>query len=311
MQQHFTLFVLLSLILFNACSQPQQPQQIRIGYLAVTSNLPLFVALEKKMFEQQGLQVELKKFESSNLLGQALVSGAIDIDAGTSSFVGLGLAQTSAEKMKIFLSIVASEKNFMSSLLVKPEISSLQQLQNKKVGCFPGAAIKTFTMMFLKKNNAWGDQSRLVELPPPLQLQALENGSVNAVMCVEPTGTLARVTGKAKVLMHAPIEHDIFPQWTGGYYSFNADFIKKNPEIARKLYDIFAKSLEEIRNDMQAARKTLLTYTPIQQEAIAQAVSIPEFTMGNTLDTQGFSTVADTLVHYDILTQKPALQWYQ
>lgn len=110
------------------------------GILAVTSNLPLFVALEKKMFEQQGLQVELKKFESSNLLGQALVSGAIDIDAGTSSFVGLGLAQIFAEKMKIFLSIVASEKNFMSSLLVKPEISSLQQLQNKKVGCFPGSS---------------------------------------------------------------------------------------------------------------------------------------------------------------------------
>lgn len=67
-------------------------------------------------------------------------------------------------------------------------------------------------MMFLKKNNAWGEQSRLVELPPPLQLQALENGSVDAVMCVEPTGTLARVTGKAKVLMHGPIEHDIFPK---------------------------------------------------------------------------------------------------
>ncbi|MBK7988287.1 MAG: ABC transporter substrate-binding protein [Ignavibacteria bacterium] len=311
MQQRLTLFVLLSLVLFNACSQPQQPQQIRIGYLAVTSNLPLFVALEKKMFEQQGLQVELKKFESSNLLGQALVSGAIDIDAGTSSFVGLGLAQTSAEKMKIFLSIVASEKNFMSSLLVKPDITAIEQLKNKTVGCFPGAAIKTFTMMFLKKNNAWGDQSRLVELPPPLQLQALENGSVDAVMCVEPTGTLARVTGKAKVFMHGPIERDIFPQWTGGYYSFNTDFIKNNPDMARKIYDIFAKSLQEIRNDMQAAKKTLTRFTPIQDEKIAQAVSIPEFTMGNTLDTQGFSTVADTLAKYGIIPKSPSLQWYR
>lgn len=310
MQQRLTLFALTVLLCICSCSQPPA-QRVRIGYLAVTSNLPLFVALEKKMFEQQGLQVELKKFESSNLLGQALVSGAIDIDAGTSSFVGLGLAQTSAEKMKIFLSIVASEKNFMSSLLVNREITSLQQLQNRKVGCFPGVAVKTFTTMFLKKNNAWGEQSRLVELPPPLQLQALENGSVDAVMCVEPTGTLARVTGKAKVLMHAPIEHDIFPKWTGGYYSFNSDFIKNNPETARKLYDIFAKSLEEIRNNMQKAKNTLTQYTPIQNRNIAQAVSIPEFTMGNTLDTQGFSTVADTLVRYGILTQKPTLYWYR
>lgn len=310
MQQRFTLFVLLSLVLFNACSQPS-PQQVRIGYLAVTSNLPLFVALEKKMFEQQGIRVELKKFESSNLLGQALVSGAIDIDAGTSSFVGLGLAQTSAQKMKIFLSIVASEKHFMSSLLVKPDITAIEQLKNKTVGCFPGAAIKTFTTMFLKKNNGWGEQSRLVELPPPLQLQALGNGSVDGIMCVEPTGTIARVTGKAKVLVHGPIERDIFPAWTGGYYSFNSDFVTRNPETARKIYDIFVKSLEEIRNNMQSARKTLLTYTPIQQETMAQAVSIPEFTIGNTLDTQGFTTVADTLVHYGILPKTPTLQWYR
>jgi hypothetical protein len=40
-------------------------------------------------------------------------------------------------------------------------------------------------------------------------------------------------------------------------------------------------------------------------------VSIPEFTMGNTLDTQGFSTVADTLAKYGIIPKSPSLQWYR
>lgn len=310
MRLHGFCFLLVALLLVS-CSKLENPK-VRIGYLGVSSNLPLFVALEQKMFEKNGIQVELKKFESSNLLGQALVDGQIDIDAGTSSFVGLALAQTSADKMKIFLSIVASEKNHMSSLLVSPTsgIDSVSQLKNKTIGCFPGAAIKTFTTLYLKKNNAWGEQSRLVEMPPPLQLQALESGGADAVMCLEPIGTIANVTKKAKVLQQGAIEKDIFPQWVGGYYSFNSDFSEKNPETAHKIYDIFEESLNNIKNDISAARKTLLKYTPIQKEGLAQAVSVPEFAMGNTIDKKGFEIVADTLVKYEVLKKKSALQWY-
>lgn len=264
------------------------------------------------MFEKNGIEVELKKFESSNLLGQALVDGQIDVDAGTSSFVGLALAQTSASKMKIFLSIVASEKNHMSSLLVSPTsgIDSVSQLKNKTIGCFPGAAIKTFTTLYLKKNNAWGEQSRLVEMPPPLQLQALESGSADAIMCLEPIGTIAKVTKKAKVLHQGAIEKDVFPQWVGGYYSFNAKFADENPEVAQKLYSIFEESLKNIGNDIVGAKKTLLKYTPIQKEGLAQAVSVPKFFMGSNIDKNGFTIVADTLVQYQVLKKKPILEWY-
>lgn len=298
-------------LLFSSCSEPVN-QKIRIGYLGVTSNLPLFVALEQKLFEKNGIQVELKKFESSNLLGQALVNGEIDMDAGTSSFVGLALAQSSADKMKIFLSIIASEKNYMSSLLVSPNagIDSVQQLKDKTIGCFPGAAIKTFTTLYLQKNNAWGEKSRLVELPPPLQLQALESKSADAVMCVEPIGTIARVTGKAKVLRHGAIEKDIFPDWVGGYYSFNSEYELKNAETATKVYDIFKESLQYIKGHMQDAKKTLMKYTPIQKEGLAQAVSVPDFAIGDDINKKGFMTVADTLVKYGVLKSKPTLQWF-
>src|SRR3989338_8892507 len=54
---------------------------VKIGYLPAAQGLPLFLAQDNGMFEKDGIDVELIKFDSPNLLVQALLSGELDIGA--------------------------------------------------------------------------------------------------------------------------------------------------------------------------------------------------------------------------------------
>src|SRR3989338_10155772 len=59
----------------------EEEGSVKIGYLPAAQGLPLFLAQDNGMFEKEGINVELIKFDSPNLLVQALLSGELDIGA--------------------------------------------------------------------------------------------------------------------------------------------------------------------------------------------------------------------------------------
>jgi NitT/TauT family transport system substrate-binding protein len=51
-------------------------EKVKIGYLPLTISLPTFVAVEKGLFEQEGVKVELVPFESGTMIMDALMTGS-------------------------------------------------------------------------------------------------------------------------------------------------------------------------------------------------------------------------------------------
>src|SRR2546421_12994324 len=78
-------------------------QKLRIGYLPVAAELPLFVAVEQGYFKKAGIDIDLVRFASSNELGNAATADQIDILAGCASNVVFDIGHVSGKKHLVFL----------------------------------------------------------------------------------------------------------------------------------------------------------------------------------------------------------------
>jgi ABC-type nitrate/sulfonate/bicarbonate transport system substrate-binding protein len=68
-----------------------EPPKVRIGYLPIIADLPLFVALEKGYFQKRQLDVEAVRFESSPTMSTAFVNNEIAAVASIASTVALSI----------------------------------------------------------------------------------------------------------------------------------------------------------------------------------------------------------------------------
>ena len=65
MNKHLFAVVLI-LLVFGGCnkgssSRPAASNKVRVGYIGITCEAPIFVAVEKGFFKEEGLEVELVK----------------------------------------------------------------------------------------------------------------------------------------------------------------------------------------------------------------------------------------------------------
>lgn len=301
MKKLFRLLLIIPvLFLFSSCTSSTN-KSVRIGYLPLTANLPLFVAIENGYFDDENIKVELIKYETSNQMLEALVTNRIDVETATSSSVTVTLSQTLSNDIKTFMLNVFDESNYLSSIIVanNSSINDVKDLHGKVIGTYPGSTMKLYTAQYLK--NLGIEYKDILQISPASQLSALSSGSVDALLTLEPTGSLAEINNLGRVLVKAPIETKVLTPWVAGTNSFSNNFCKENPEITKKIINVFYKSVDWIRENPDVARKTLSKYTAIQDSAVYSVVPIPNYWKLEEIDIRDFQKMADHLyVNKDI-----------
>src|SRR5207248_6576376 len=136
----------------SSCRKPSQT--VRIGYLPIYVDLPLFVAKDKGFFEKRGVQVELVKFTSSPEIGTSLTTNNIQAGASIAYSVVLSAESRDPDKLKVFMVDSETPENYLDSFVVLRDsgIKSLADLKGKKLASFPGPTAVTFCKMVLEKN---------------------------------------------------------------------------------------------------------------------------------------------------------------
>ena len=111
-----------------------QLTKVKTSYSALTANLTgYWLAKEAKLFEKQGLDVDVVLIESGVTTIQALVAGETQIAMGGGTVaVSSGLAGGD------LISIASIESRFPYALVALKEIKSLEQLKGKRyaISCF-------------------------------------------------------------------------------------------------------------------------------------------------------------------------------
>jgi len=285
--------------------------KILIGYWPIASGLPLYAALERGIFKEAGLQVEGAKFASAQQVAEAMISGRIHGSANGTASAALALAEiTSPNLFKIVCSNPSNRKLVLDEFVVPKDskVQSIAELAGKKVCSGPGIQNVTLAKIILEKNGIANPQ--VTELPIGQHVPALAAGQVDAAYTLEPTGTAGRLKGLTRVLEPGVIAKYVLGDpdapWFGGSASVTTAFMKDRPEQAKKYVAAYAKAVDWVRKNPDEARKHMDGFTAIE-EALAKEVPLSGFTLYNEFkpsDIEYFQKFFDVFTERKIFSKR-------
>ncbi len=305
MKRLAVLMVMLALIV-GASLPVGAAEVVKIGHLRITTSLATYVAQDRGLFEQEGLKVELFPFDSGTDIMDALIAGRIDVIA-SNAITGFWLAAQSApDRFKIFLTYGTpslANPTFVAIVKKDSPLKGLKDLKGKKVGTYPGGSSVALAKAIIRTQMDPA-LATYTELPPPNLISALAAGQIDAFFAPEPSGMMARAQGVGRDLVKEPLGLlGIKEGFAGAAYGFSTQFIKENPEQAKKVKAAFYKAADLIAKDKDSFRPLLVTYLKVTEE-VARKVPIQYWIKIEKLNKKS------TQKYFDLLYKEGAFkQW--
>lgn len=280
--------VILGVIIFVARDkrnkskeEPMQLTKVTVGHIGLANDLPAYVAFEKGFFKEEGIDVELKKMESSKLASDALYAGGIDVSAGSSAVNILGAEANDPGKIK-FYALGRTGKSETETLggfiaLEKSSVKTLKDLAGKKIAVFPGNTAEAFLTAYLKKNNVDTSKIQWQKMVPANWIPSLDSGAVDAVYAYEPTYTMVknRTENRIRVIAFGALEDDIDPLYLGGS-AMTVRFINEKPDAAKSYVRAYYRGIDFIKTNEIESRMILAKYMNIPEDVATKMNMYPD-----------------------------------
>jgi len=185
MQKIFFSLIASFLVLFSAEFAPsQEPTKIAFPYGPLGLNsLPWVVAKERRLFEKNGLDVDMVYIGASAVIVQSMLSGSADI----AGFGGPAVI-TNVLRGGDIIQIAAMAPYFTQSLLVKPDIRDIKNLQGKKIGITRFGSVTDFALRTLIERHSLKDVNMLQMGGFPEAVAGLLRGAIDGAVLSPPHG---------------------------------------------------------------------------------------------------------------------------
>jgi len=255
-------------------SGPEKTHLI-VGALPVIDDAPLFLAIKRGYFKQQGLTVTPQIINQSTLALPDMLHGTVDIISG-GNYVSYfeGQAQGTFSIRVLVAAAACQSGSFAVLALPGSGITSPASLAGKTVAVNLTNNIQTLVTNAVLKADKVAGAPKYVAIPFPDMATALKAHRVDAISVVEPFLTGAEQAAGAKVVMSectGPTAN--FP--LSGYFA-TAAWTKQYPRTARAFQHAMAKAQALAARDPAAVKQILPTYTKITATA-AQHISLNSF----------------------------------
>lgn len=282
-----------------------QSVKIRIGYWPVAAGLPFFAAIDKGYFKEAGLDVEPLKFAGAQQVMEAMLAGRADGSSNGTGSANLAIGEIAQPGLfKIFCTNPSNAKFVLDEFIVAKDspIKSLAELKGKRVASGPGIQNMTLAKTMLERAGA--GVMAVTELPIGQHVAAIATGQIDAAYTLEPTGTIGRMNGTTRVLEAGVVAKyilgDPMAPWHGGSASLTTEFIKKNPDIAKRYIAAYARGVELVRTKPAEARQHLKGYTAIEG-ALTSEVPLASYMLYNEFKP---ADIAYFQKFFDLFTEK-------
>ncbi len=293
-------------LLLQGGNAPPQGNVIKIGYQASAPHALAFIAKEKGFFGQEGLDAELVKFGSANLLMDALAAGNIDA-AGVVNFGVLFAMQSASPGVfkVIGLRYYTDEAEWSIVARKNSGLKTLKDLEGKKLGVWPGANVRIVTNMVFEKTGVDANAVRTEQLAPELQLPALESGSVDALFTLEPYNILAVEKGLAYTLVRAP-NSLLMKEYPIGGPVVSTRLLENNPAAASKFRKAIERAVDFYKNNREESLEIVSKYVNIDESIRRKLSARQEKTLDELSqnDFESVQTLADAFLKQGALKNR-------
>ncbi len=195
------IIIALCCIFFLSLSV-QAAEVLKIGTLLIEDVVPMYVAEQEGLYQEQGIVVKLVPFLSALERDSALAAGAID--GALSDPVGSILLDQGRNQIKITsLCLGKSPQEGIFAILAAPnsDINAIDQLKGVPIGVSNATIIEYVTDRLLADQGFTEDEVEKIEIKKmPIRMQMLLSGSIKAATLPEPLASVAREKGAVQLL---------------------------------------------------------------------------------------------------------------
>lgn len=241
----------------------QAKTKIRVGYLhTVAVDGQIWTGVDRGSFAKQGLELELRQFNTGLEIFQALIGGSLDVlatGAVLSNFPARGQG-------KVFL--INDIEVATAQLWVRPDqgIRSFADLRGKRIATATGTTAHVFLDRALRANKIDPKEVELVNQSMPAAVTAFVSGAVPAVALWVPFNVTARDKVPGSIMLADASAY--YPQAAiiGGWAAAN-DYYEPNQETLAKLIRGWAEANDYIMANpveaMESLQKNHYSQTPL------------------------------------------------
>jgi len=272
MRTKVLVIVALALLLSVSCTtcQTRNVPELRAVYIENASDWPFFVAVDKGLFEKAGLRIEAIKAQDSTEALNALLAGKADVSIENTYSVLFAIESKSPGEIRLFLPCSESSNKFVSHLLVLNDspIKDVSELKGKRIGTYTGTTQVLTLRLFLKNYLRWDPDKdvQIIQVAPPLQVQALAARQYDALFTIEPFSSAALAKGIARDLLPYA-RGKILDPFPAGATSVRASVLSEKREAVSKLYEAMVEAAQFIERNPEEAKAILAKWTNLDAES--------------------------------------------
>lgn len=250
-----TIIVALSLLILSSCEPTTKkhptggaPEKLTLGTPAVDLSSLIWVAKGRGYFAEQGLDLDIKFYESGNIAATDLMNGKLDLACATE----FATARVCIEQPDLRL-ISILDRTMDQHLVARRDrgISRVSDLRNKRIGVWKGSNSEYYLAMILSLNDVAPSDVQRVNLLPTEQMKAMAKGEIDAMMVWEPFATMIKEKlGDNAVSWPGQLGHDY--SWL--LISTRA-LVTKRSDAIRRLVSALASAEDFIQAHYQEAER--------------------------------------------------------
>lgn len=250
---------------------------LRIAVLPILDALPMYVAQQEGLFENNGIKVEFIPVASAAERDQVFASGQVD-GMINDSISTLFYNQEQPQIQIVRMARTATSEMPQYQVLASPKsgFTSVQDLKGVEIGISQGTVIEYVTERLLEAEGFTPEEIKSIAVPKIAdRMTLLESGELKAATLPDPLSSLASQQGA--VLMVDDTRH---PEYGYSVYSFSKKLIDENPEAVRSFLAVIEAATQQI-NAEPTKWDNLLTEKQLVPAPLVGKYKIPVYPLAS------------------------------
>jgi NitT/TauT family transport system substrate-binding protein len=245
------IIVVAAVALLGIAAASAQTVRLAVGGKPVIFYLPLTVAERLGYFKDEGLEVEISDLAGGSRALQSLMGGSADVVTGAFDHT---IQMLSKQQSVVAVVQLGRYPGYVLGI-AGPKMQTYKgpsDLKGMKIGITaPGSGTHFMVLQYMIENGLKADDASFIGIGvSTTAVAAVKNGSVDAIVNVDPTMSTLQSQGLIKVVADTRTPEGTQAVYGGPYPAAvlyaKADYISKNPAVMQKLVNAFVRTLKWI-----------------------------------------------------------------
>src|SRR5215472_7513326 len=261
------------------------------------------VGIEAKIFEQEGLEIEVTSFRGDAQLQQALAAGSLDVALGSGP--GLGFRAKGAPAIGV-AAMYGPPANLALVLPFDTPIKTLSDLKGKRIGVTTTGSLTDWLVRELSRQQGWGSDGIQILALGQMQarLAAIQRGELDGMVIEAATGYELEEAGKARnFILFGDIAKDFYT-----HVIFATDeIVDKRPELLQRFLRGWFKTIAFMKANREFTVKSEQRTLDVRQSVVEKIydAQIAGFSLDGAWDPGAIDVIRSSLKELGILPSIP------